>query len=331
MDNMGISVIICCYNSALRLPETIKHIATQKCSENINLEVIVVDNASKDNTGLVAKEEWNKYNTGSIDFKVVNQPIPGLSNARIKGVECSSHDLLLFCDDDNWLHQNYILIAIEVMKNNHNIGALGGQGIAVSDILFPEWWEDYKGYYAVGKQAEQSKIVNDRGFIWGAGIITRKNIYLKCFSEKYPSLLVGRNNEILSAGDDAEYCLRLLLMGYNLFYDERLIFNHFITSGRLDFKYRDGIVKGIHKADEILRIYELVYKLKQLTKSKSVLYSLNIFFSFIKNAIMFKFKFSKRRFSELLLILNFKIFIDKNDYEVLQLAKSISKEDINKN
>ena len=52
----GISVIICCYNSAERLPKTLEHIFAQKLSNDTIMEVIVIDNASKDTTTAIAQE-----------------------------------------------------------------------------------------------------------------------------------------------------------------------------------------------------------------------------------------------------------------------------------
>jgi glycosyltransferase involved in cell wall biosynthesis len=105
----GVSVIICCYNSALRLPETLKHLAFQDLDKtNIKWEVIIVDNACKDNSVEVASNEWLKYPNCTANFKIVTQSKPGLSYAREMGISESKYDLLLFCDDDNWFAPNLI-------------------------------------------------------------------------------------------------------------------------------------------------------------------------------------------------------------------------------
>ena len=94
----GISVIVCCYNSALRLPETIRHISLQIVESDIDWEVIIVNNTSADETTRVANEEFTKYN--SITYKIVDQPIAGLSAARALGIEVSEFEYLIFCDDE---------------------------------------------------------------------------------------------------------------------------------------------------------------------------------------------------------------------------------------
>jgi len=58
----GISVVICCYNSASRLPATLQHIAEQSLDSEILWEIIIVDNASTDNTAEIASTYWQFLN-----------------------------------------------------------------------------------------------------------------------------------------------------------------------------------------------------------------------------------------------------------------------------
>ncbi len=56
----GASVIVCCYNSAARLPHTLAHLAGQIVPEDFFWEIILVNNASTDNTVECATAIWNK-------------------------------------------------------------------------------------------------------------------------------------------------------------------------------------------------------------------------------------------------------------------------------
>ena len=96
MPAIGISIIICCYNSAARLPETIKHLAIQCVPQGILWEVIIVNNASTDDTKLVANAEWAKYNTSAWGFKIVDEQEAGLSFAREKGIRASKFNYIIF-------------------------------------------------------------------------------------------------------------------------------------------------------------------------------------------------------------------------------------------
>ena len=95
---MKASVIVCCYNSAPRLRETLLHLAQQEVTEGFNWEVVLVDNNSTDGTAEVAQSLWAKYGN-PVPLRIVKEHTPGLSYARKKGVEESKGELLVFCDD----------------------------------------------------------------------------------------------------------------------------------------------------------------------------------------------------------------------------------------
>ncbi|WP_319502710.1 glycosyltransferase [uncultured Draconibacterium sp.] len=255
--NIGVSVILCCYNSAKRLPETLKHIALQNLPDDLPVEVVLVDNASDDTTSKTAIEEWQKY-TSSIKLRIVTELKPGLINARIKGIEQSKYEIIIFCDDDNWLLENYIRNAWDIMMRNNNIGALGGEGIPVSNISFPDWFEEYKNSYACGKQWHINGICTSRKYLWGAGLVTRLSIMKKVFSPTHPMLLTGRKEGVLLAGDDYEICRRIVMLNYDLFYSNNLKYKHFIDEKRLDLNYYNKIKKGFAISYDIIKLYTYV-------------------------------------------------------------------------
>lgn len=244
---LGISIIICCYNSANRISETLQYIVKQRVSSHIKWEVIIVDNNSIDETSTFAFSEWSKHQS-DIPFKVVLEKKQGLAAARHRGVQESKFEFLLFCDDDNWLSENYISTAFEIMNSNHQIGILGGRGEAVSTLTtdFPKWFAAVENSYAVGRPLRESGDATNRKYLWGAGIVIRKKLYFEAHKNN-PSLLIGRKGEDLSSGEDAELCARAILLGYSLYYDEQLYFKHFILPERLTKMYFKKLIAG-HKA-----------------------------------------------------------------------------------
>jgi len=250
----GISVIVCCYNSANRLPETIKHIANQKSIQDDNWEVIIVNNNSNDNTFNVAKKEWEKYSL-SVSFKVLNEPKLGLSNARRTAIQNSKYEYVLFCDDDNWLCPEYISMALEIIDTNKEIGLLGGRCDAVCEVDEPEWFDKMKFAYAIGVQGDKSGDVTSKGFMWGAGVVVRANVLRKIYGNGIHSLLLGREGKVLNAGDDAEISCWFLMLGYKFWYDERLYFKHFISKERLTETYVKGLVAGFDRSTPIMSAY----------------------------------------------------------------------------
>ncbi len=234
----GVSVIICCYNSAKRLPETLRHLALQKVPSDIPWEVIVVNNASTDDTVHVAEQEWSQYNL-SIPFRIVDQPKPGLSNARDKGFEVAEYEYCLFCDDDNWLQKDYVRIAFETMESDPMIGVVGGHGEpVVCERKLMVWKNLNKVGYGIGAQHQESgDITYVKGQVYGAGAVFNRSSYFKLKEYGFVSLLSDRTGTKLSSGGDTELCLALVLKGYKIYYSHKLRFKHFIPDERISTEY----------------------------------------------------------------------------------------------
>lgn len=234
----GFSVIVCCYNSANRLPETLKHLAMQEVPSHISWEIIVVNNASSDNTIQVAKAEWGKYKL-DVPFVIIDEPMPGLSYARGKGFQTAQYEYCLFCDDDNWLNSQYIKNAFQIMESQPQVAALGGKGEPVaSDEKQIPWIYLNKIGYAIGAQHEVSgDITHKKGQIYGAGAVFRKSSYFDLKKNGFKSLLSDRKGVKLSSGGDTELCLALVLKGYKIHYSDRLNFKHYIPIERITPEY----------------------------------------------------------------------------------------------
>jgi glycosyltransferase involved in cell wall biosynthesis len=56
---LGISVIVCCYNSEKRLADTLAHLLNQK-TNSFDWEIIIVDNASTDTTNILSQKILSK-------------------------------------------------------------------------------------------------------------------------------------------------------------------------------------------------------------------------------------------------------------------------------
>ena len=124
-----VSVIICCYNSASKIEQTLLHLSLQTLN-GINCEILLIDNNSADNTAEVAKQFWDKNRNPAINFTTIHEPSPGHASARLKGVKHAISDILIFCDDDNWLDKNYINNVIDIFNANGEVGIVGGLGSA---------------------------------------------------------------------------------------------------------------------------------------------------------------------------------------------------------
>lgn len=233
----GVSIVICCYNSASLLPDTIKSVCNIKMVREIKSEVIIVNNASSDNTAKIAQECLIAFKC-PVNYRIINEDNPGLSNARKKGINDAEYEYIIFCDDDNRLAPDYVEKAFDIMESDMNIGIAGGVSSAEPESPLPDWFEKYKTGYSVGKQFESSGDVTDKNSVlWGAGMIVRNSAMKELYSNGFQSLLTDRRKKELSSGGDSEFCYAMKLSGYRILYDERLKLKHFLPSFRLKWEY----------------------------------------------------------------------------------------------
>jgi hypothetical protein len=173
--------------------------------------------------------------------------------------------MIVFCDDDNWLAKDYLLNAWNRMAENPRIGALGGRGAAEGEIQLPDWFEANKTGFACGEQWSRTGICTDRMYLWGAGLVTRKSILSRVFHPDYPMLCIGHQGGNISAGDDMEICKRIILLGYDLFYDSALVYHHFIPANRLTREYLENQNRGVLQAIPIQRFYSYFILRKEVS------------------------------------------------------------------
>jgi len=249
----GISVVICAHNSADRLPETLKHLQAQKIGPDLKWEIVLVDNASTDNTVAVAERCW-PANT-SVRLRVVHEPRLGLTFARECGIEHARYDVVALIDDDNWLGPTFLEAAASVMTNHPEIAVAGGDGIPRCELTPPAWFDSVKSGVSFGQLGEARDITEDPGTVSGAGLVLRKHAFQEIRRRGFSFMLTDRAGSAGSAGGDLELCLGLRLAGWRLWYDPRMSFEHFIPRERFDWARWRREARGAGAAYPVLSLY----------------------------------------------------------------------------
>jgi glycosyltransferase involved in cell wall biosynthesis len=282
MIQHGVSIIICCHNGARRLPETVRHLAEQQVPAHVPWEFILVDNHCSDNSVALAEAIWTAYHPVG-EMRVVKEPRLGLSHARTRGFEEAQYEFMIMCDDDNWLANDYVATTYAIMSTKPSIAALGGIGKLQFEITPPKWIE-YANIFAAGPQADQSgKVFKNR--VYGAGCVIRKSAYLKLQNLGYRSFLSDRKGAALTSGGDYELCYALAILGYDIWYDERLKFDHFITRERLTWEYFMRYARESSLCFDVLTSYKMIAAGMAAHKLSLVVISRDFFFcvrTFIK-------------------------------------------------
>lgn len=100
------SVIVCTYQRAESLRETLAALKALEIAPGRSVEFIVVDNNSSDHTRQVVEQCQGDWPALRYEFEGAQ----GLSHGRNHGIACARGDIILFTDDDvlpgrDWLEQ----------------------------------------------------------------------------------------------------------------------------------------------------------------------------------------------------------------------------------
>ena len=245
----GVSFLVCTHNGAVRLASSLRALARQAGAADIAWEVVLVDNASTDDTTRIAAAVWER--AGNVaPLQLLREPRPGKNFALARAFEQARYCYACIVDDDNCLDPNYLAIGYALLAANPQTGILGGQSSGSFPQAPPLWFPAFGHAYAVGEQLDyehgQGKPLTDgpvgRNALWGAGMFVRTEIVVRLRQLSFTSLFTGRQGSThLVAGEDYELCYAAQLLGYEIWYSSQLRLDHCVTAARLTTTYRDEL------------------------------------------------------------------------------------------
>ena len=112
MDNL-VSIIVPFFNAEKYINECIDSLINQTYS---NIEIILIDNASNDNSKFIAKE----YSELDSRIILIQENDRGVSKARNKGIKLSKGKYIVFVDADDYLEQDAIEKEVRIIKEGKN-------------------------------------------------------------------------------------------------------------------------------------------------------------------------------------------------------------------
>jgi glycosyltransferase involved in cell wall biosynthesis len=252
--SLDVSVVICTHNGGALLPPTLAHLKKQEVDCDLNWEVLVIDDASTDNTAFVARQCWG--NDGPTPMRVVREPRLGLSYARERAFEEAKYELVSFVDDDNWVTPEWVTTVSGCMSADSELGAVGSVNTATADVPFPEWFPRYCQYYAAWGYLEFATLAS--WVLNGAGMTIRKSTWQRLRRDGFRSCLIGRLGTRLSSSEDLEIGLAIQLGGWKIRIEPRLRLEHYMTPGRLQWKYLRKLLRAVGEARVVLDSYFFV-------------------------------------------------------------------------
>ena len=119
MKKYLVSIIIPVYNIKNYITKCIESVISQSYK---NLEIILVDDGSSDESGLIC----DNYAKSDNRIKVIHKKNGGLSDARNVAIDVAKGDFIYFIDGDDYIHHNSISVLIEAYNNTQSDIVTGG-------------------------------------------------------------------------------------------------------------------------------------------------------------------------------------------------------------
>lgn len=131
-----VSVIIPIYNGSKYIDRAIDSLLSQTYQ---NLEVILINDGSKDNSENIILRKIEKNSVPHIVFRYFYQENRGISSARNKGLEEATGKFIAFLDQDDWIDDDYIEVLERAIEDFDSDLVIGGFKLLDAQRKLDEW------------------------------------------------------------------------------------------------------------------------------------------------------------------------------------------------
>lgn len=203
--NVYVSVIVPNYNGSKTIGKCIKSILNNSCK---NLELIVIDDCSKDSSIKIVKS----FKDSKIRL-IENKKNSGPAETRNKGIKISKGNIIFFIDSDAYISKDCITQHVSIHKHvNTDIVAGSIQGMHHTIVGqaddFCNWW---------------TSIPNSKSCFIKKFHVPTTNLSVK----RYVFHKAGYFKEELKYGEDSEFSNRVIKNGLKIYFKSDLIAYHY--------------------------------------------------------------------------------------------------------
>jgi glucosyl-dolichyl phosphate glucuronosyltransferase len=228
-----ISVIVCTYNRAHRLPAALESFRRMHFTPQMAWELIVVDNNSTDGTESVVRDFRRM---APFDVRYVFERKQGHSRARNRGVMESRGEIVAFTDDDVVIDAHWLEELSRAYAGFECLG-VGGRIVPVWACPRPVWLQDdgrYPLHKAIVSFDQGDWVCTLKIPPFGANMSFRRAAF-----ERYGLFRtdLGRTGGQLIGGEDVEFGRRLLRHDETLVYNPGLVVYHPVEEERTTKRY----------------------------------------------------------------------------------------------
>lgn len=218
---MKLSVLVATRNRTHAIAPCLNSIAAAFTKAGlIDAEIVVVDNASTDDTASVIKA-W--ANASGVPVKLLYEPQKGKARALNRALRAAQGEILAFTDDDCRLSNEYVNDLLRHNASDMEFVLRGGRIELGDPTDLPFTVNTYPNLKRWQRATNSARCERFRGRINGCNMTMRRALVerLGPFDEDFgPGSLIG-------AGEDADYIYRAYLAGATLEYvPDMTVFHH---------------------------------------------------------------------------------------------------------
>jgi glycosyltransferase involved in cell wall biosynthesis len=237
----SLSVLICTYNRARLLEETLTALSAARAPERCDVEIVVVDNNSSDETAAVVQRGAAR---GRWPVRYAMERRQGKSYALNRGLTIARGEILALTDDDVLPSEDWLVRIVDRFR--------AGDIVFVFGKVLPRWEvppppemlstraRDVWGPLALVDYGDDPTTYDAASFAEkrlpiGANLAVRRDALERIGGWRTD---LGKVDNSLIAGEDHELCVRLFRAGlYAGLYDPTVVVKHFVPASRLTRRY----------------------------------------------------------------------------------------------
>jgi glycosyltransferase involved in cell wall biosynthesis len=243
------TVLICTYNRARALGETLDSLARMSVPSGVSWDVLVVDNNSSDDTAAVVRDRQPGF---PVPLLYLHEPRQGKSYALNTGLAAGRSTFVLFTDDDVVVEPGWLQAAIAPMAADSGIDYTGGPVYPIWEAPCPSWLDRHRGdlwgTIAILDYGPSPFVFEERQRVpLGANMAVRRAL-IDAVGGFDPAF--GRKGTSLLGQEQAEFFCRTQAHGARGAYAPDMKLHHHVPASRLTRKYfrRWWLWKGISRS-----------------------------------------------------------------------------------
>ena len=209
---MFLSIIIPAFNVANHIKRTIQSIGQQS---NNDLEIIIVDDGSLDQTASIAENFLKDLRIET--YQIIRKANGGVSSARNVGMEASKGDYILFLDADDYIEPSLVECLYEVAQTDYpNIISWVFESVSDNGNIITNYFERVraKSGKRSGIDMLHENLIENSMWLWTGSIVYNRNFLISNHRKYSEGCISGEDTEFilvsLALAEDSVFIKRTL-------------------------------------------------------------------------------------------------------------------------